>query len=500
MATIEKGTVVTEVDVVDQGTIGAELVTFPGYAYNGTLIGRGPEGGPAIFVENDPGVVTGTRYVRSFEVDEDYRIRVAHDHLLDKETFNYASQNTGKHSHNFTTITATVSANGLLLNSGAGVATATGMTFGTHAEFPAAHAAGTLYVETNVAVNFNISSIPSNTVADIGLFRRGASTAFAPTDGAYFRFTSAGISCIVNNNGVETAVAVGNPQNIQANENHKYAISVNEKEAEFWVDDVRYASVDAPLSNPQLFRSSTLPWSARIANTGAVTPSALQVTISDYAIHYGGPLLADTLASIGNRALGSHQGLSGGTMGTLAGNMGNVAAFPTAAAGSNTAALTTGLGGIGNINAAVSAAASDFILTSYQVPAGTTSVQGRRLVLTGVRISMVNLVAAVATTPTVILLGIAHGHTAVSLATTETASFATGTTKAPRREPLGFMSWALAAPAGAMPQNGDIVHTFANPIYINPGEFIATTAKFVVGTATATETFGFTVLFDYGWE
>ena len=182
------------------------------------------------------------------------------------------------------------------------------------------------------------------------------------------------------------------------------------------------------------------------------------------------------------------------------GNMGNVAAFPTAAAGSNTAALTTGLGGIGNINAAVSAAASDFILTSYQVPAGTTSVQGRRLVLTGVRISMVNLVAAVATTPTVILLGIAHGHTAVSLATTETASFATGTTKAPRREPLGFMSWALAAPAGAMPQNGDIVHTFANPIYINPGEFIATTAKFVVGTATATETFGFTVLFDYGWE
>jgi hypothetical protein len=86
------------------------------------------------------------------------------------------------------------------------------------------------------------------------------------------------------------------------------------------------------------------------------------------------------------------------------------------------------------------------------------------------------------------------------MATNETASFATATTKAPRRMPLGFMYWNIAAPIGATPTNGDIYMPFTNPIYVNAGEFIATTAKFVAGTATASQTIGYTVTFDYGWE
>ena len=221
--------------------------------------------------------------------------------------------------------------------------------------------------------------------------------------------------------------------------------------------------------------------------------------VTDYTISYGGAMFAASFATVGNRTLGSYQGLSGGTMGTLAGNMGNSAAFPTTAAGSNTAANATGLGGVGNITAAA-AAATDFIMTSYQNPAGSTAVQGRRMVITGVRLSLVNLGAAVATTATTVLVGLAFGHTAVSLATAETASFATATTKAPRRKPVGFAYWNIGAPIGATPQNGDLVMTFNNPIYVNPGEFIATTLKFVTGTATASQSIGYTVDFDYGWE
>ena len=41
---------------------------------------------------------------------------------------------------------------------------------------------------------------------------------------------------------------------------------------------------------------------------------------------------------------------------------------------------------------------------------------------------------------------------------------------------------------------------FTQPIYVNPGEFIAVAAKFLVGTATASQTIYNQIVFDYGWE
>lgn len=71
--------------------------------------------------------------------------------------------------------------------------------------------------------------------------------------------------------------------------------------------------------------------------------------------------------------------------------MGSLASYvnsttPGGGAGLNTAALATGLGGQATLNAAA-AAVTDFILTSYQVPADTALVQGRRLALYGVRVA-----------------------------------------------------------------------------------------------------------------
>jgi len=149
---------------------------------------------------------------------------------------------------------------------------------------------------------------------------------------------------------------------------------------------------------------------------------------------------------------------------------------------------------------ATATAATDLIVTSYQVPAGTVAVQGRALRLHGVKISAANLGAAVATTATTLAWSLAFGHTAVNLATTESASFATGTTKAPRREALGIQYWPVGAAIGATPQNGDVYMAFSRPIYVNPGEFIAVAAKFLVGTATASQTIHAHVTFDYGWE
>lgn len=499
MATIEDGSTTSEVTVVSQGgSDGALLVTTPGYKSDGTVSGAGTPGAPsmAFFSENDPGTVTGARNNRSPETDADFKLRIAHDHILDRETFNYTVQNTGKHSHTFTAVTATVSANGLLTNSGSGVATNTGMTFGTFAEFPVGLTASSLYCETNLSLNQAIASIPSNAIIDIGMFRRGASTAFAPGDGVYFRFSSAGITAVINNSAVETTSVLTGVSGILANENHLFGITITEKVCEFWIDNVLYASLTAPSTSGQAFRSASLPWSVRHANTGAVG-AVLQAAITDYSIISGGAMYSTTMASVGNRSLGSHQGLSGVTVGSLATYANSTT--PAASAGSNTAANVTGLGGQGQITAQATGT-TDNIMTAYQVPAGTVAVQGRRLAVYGVKISCANLGAAVATTPTTIALSLAFGHTAVSLATPETGSFVTATTKAPRREALGIMYWDTAAPIGATPQNGDIFMPFTQPIYVNPGEFIATAMKFITGTATASQAIYYHVTFDYGWE
>jgi hypothetical protein len=247
----------------------------------------------------------------------------------------------------------------------------------------------------------------------------------------------------------------------------------------------------------QPFTSASLPFSIRHAIVGGAAGGVFQATLSDYVVSLGGSPTNSSLSQTNNRMIGAHQGLSGGTMGSLASYVNSTT--PAGGAGLNTAALATGLGGQATLNAAA-AAVTDFILTSYQVPAGTALVQGRRLALYGVRVATSNLGAAVATTETTLAYSLAFGHTAVSLANTESASGGTNTSKAPRREALGMQSWAVGAAVGSPAREGAIFMPFTQPIYVNPGEFIAVAAKFLVGTATASQTIYNHITFDYGWE
>ena len=373
------------------------------------------------------------------------------------------------------------------------------MTFGTFAEFPCGMTAQPIYCEFNYALNINLGSFPSNCVQDYGMFRRGASTAFAPTDGAYFRFSSAGLTGVVNNNGTETTTVFGDPLTFLANENHLYTITLNEKGVEFWVDQILLGEIVTPLANAQPVRSATLPFSMRHANTGAVG-AVVQGLLTDYMVSLGGSPYQASLAHIGNRSLGSHQGLSGNTMGSLAVYANNT--NPTAGAGSNTAVIVSSSQGIGGqfLMTAQVTGATDNIISTYLNPAGAVGVQGRRLAIHGVKIDAVNFGAAVATTPTTLLLAMTFGNTALTLATAETGSFVTATAKAARREALGFMNWPTAAAVGAGPDRGAVSMQFSQPIYVNPGEYIGTTCRFIQGTATASQAIFFTVTFDYGWE
>ena len=468
---------------------GNALVTFPGYTAAGVLAGGGPEAGPTMFCENDPGTATGERLVRSPEVDGDFRIRNAHDTIMDRETFNYTAQNTGKHQHAFTTITATVGAAGLLINSGSGIATSTGMTFGTFGQFPCGMGVTHAYYETSVA--FSAASPPANVVVDIGAFQRGATTAFAPLDGAFFRFTSAGMFGVISRSGVEAQTAAFNwaPE---ANHNYLLTVSITEKRVRFWIDDVHMGMVENSGAG-QPFNSAALPWSVRQANVGAAG-GIFQTLITDYTVSLGGPVFADNLGTTGNRTLGSYQGLSGGTMGSLA-NYAN-SANPTAAVPTNTtAALGVGLGGQ-FWETDTLAATTDGTISSYQVPAGTIAVQGRRLRINGVKIDSY-VQTALTGGGYVAQWVLAFGHTAVSLATPETGSFVTATTKAPRRLPIGVQGVTSGAVVSTVLSS--VTLTLQNPVYVNPGEFVATVKK-KVGTAPSAGVIAHLVTFDYSWE
>ena len=232
--------------------------------------------------------------------------------------------------------------------------------------------------------------------------------------------------------------------------------------------------------------------------TGGAAGGLIQATMGAYNVRIGGTNLVTTISTAGNRIQGSYQGGSGGTMGTVArvgtittGNEANVtAAVPT----TTTAALGSGLGG--TFWETVSLAANtDGIIMSYQVPAGTVNIPGRRLCLRGIYLNSY--------VQTVIVGGpytaewfLALGHTAVSLATTEAA-----TTKAPRRIALPFVQQVTLAQAvqTTLAQSTTFCDFGDAPVYVNPGEFVQLCTRHI-GTAGTTGTVVHRVTPIYGWE
>lgn len=450
-------------------------------------------GGVRIFSENDTGSgLSSDPWLASPETDLDYRLRISQDVYLEDETFNYTAQNTGKYQYYNTTMTNAWATSGMTTNSGNITTTTTGTMFRSYAYFPLF---GTATTSADIEMAFTAAPT-ANTVIDFGIGLPATSNPYAPTDGAYFRLTAAGLQGVINYNGTETTTSVF-AFTYTNNKKYQFILYVHRREVQFWINDGLstdlYGILLTPSGNGQPMCASAGQLFIRHAIVGGAAGAALSAQLSNWNVRVGGGNVVRTFDEVGAACYGSHQGLGGGTMGTLASYANS--ADPTAAAGlSNTAALVTGLGGQFRFNAAATAV-TDGIVTSYQVPAGTVSIQGRRLVIRGVKISCANLGAAVATTATTLAWSLAFGHTAVSLATAEAA-----TTKAPRRIPLGFQTWPVGAAIGAMPQNGDLYMAFNTPVYVNPGEFIAAVAKFVVGTATASQVIWGHVTFDYGWE
>lgn len=459
------------------------------------------------FAENDAGIVTGERLLLSPEVDGDYRIRIAHETFLDQETFNYTAQNTGKHRYFNTGMTNAWSLNGLQTNSGAGATVANNSTLvASWAYFPL-HGVATTYFKYNVA--FNQSTFPTNTIADFGAFISINTAAvptnpYAPVDGAYFRVTSSGIIGVINFGGAETVtspfvVASGGANWTPViNKRYSFLIAIGENNVQFWINDELYATTTIPDAQGQPFISTALPLAIRHAVTG-VPSSTFSLFVSDTTVSIGGPAIADRASAIGSRTLGSYQGLSGGTMGSLAAYANSAA--PTSVSPTQVAAVVTGLGGQSRWNLAGSALTFDYPIFSYQVPFGTTNltgIQGRRLVVRGIGLGSI-VTTALTGGGYAVTWFLAFGGTSLNLAQAEGA-----TAKAFRRIALPtFNQTTLATQAAGLLVNqpgGTYIDFGDAPVYVNPGEFIILGARIVAGTLATVGTIDNYATFTYGWE
>lgn len=450
--------------------------------------------------EVDGGFLTAVPLLRPLEVDADYRARVSQDCLFDEEVFNYTAQNTGKHNFAATTMAATWTAGQFTTNSGAITTTTTGVQLSTYAFFPCTGTT-TLSLDTEMAFS---GQPKTNTFVEWGIGQAGTQL-IAPADGVFFRLSSAGLQGICSYNGTETSTGVfplsGGTGTWVYTDNKRYQFIIYQSmvEAMFWVNDgtgaVAMGRLPLPTAQPRMSMGAGGQVFFKHRIVGGAASGSLQAYVGAYNVRQGGVNFTTTPSTSGSRTLGAYQGLSGGTMGTLA-NYAN-SANPTAAVPTNTtAALGSGLGGQFWETASL-AVNTDGVIQSYQVPVATVNLPGRRLVIRGIGL-MSYIQTVIAGGPFVAQWSLAFGHTAVSLATAEAA-----TTKAPRRVALPAFTQVVTAaqavstmvsqPGGSFVDLGDA------PIFVNPGEFVQLVTKHV-GTAGTTGTIAHVISFVYGWE
>jgi hypothetical protein len=449
---------------------------------NGVPVFTGDAASPAgvgslrMFSENDAGTVTGTPALASPETTNDHRLRTVNDTILDDEVFCYANQNTGKHSYAATTLTMALASNALVTNSGNITTINTASFFRTQQYFELCGSQNATTVVFEAALS---AALATNTTIDFGMFLQSGTSPYAPTDGAYFRITSAGFAGVINFNGAETTTSIF-PFTHTINQVYGFKIVINTDRVQFWINNVLYATLVTQVANGAPFASQTLPLQIRHAIGATAAGAALSLRVFTYNIQVNDQTNLPYQSMRGGSPQVQQGATTGGQLTTYA--TGAEPGVVTLTA--NTAPATNSLGGLYLLPVAITPAASDYPLFAWLNPVGTAAIPGKVFVCTGVIIGELSVTTALTGGPLLLQWAIGYGSTASSLATTESATFtAGGTTKIARKIPLGAQSLLAASAVGVI--SPGFQRSFADaPLPINPGEYLHIILRIPGGTAT----------------
>lgn len=441
-----------------------------------------------LVTELDAGAALLTPTLLAPEVSRDYRLRVGQDAPWFNEQFPGTLLNTSLWTAPATTMTVAQASNFVTLNSGNSVAANAVAQLSSKRSFPC-HPTYPLYLSIRVQVTTNPQN---NNTCEWGLGIAASTT--APTDGAYFRiYPNAEFRAVVCFNGVEVTSLLDFAR-LGTDSARTCLLAIIDTRVDFWIEDVLVATIPLPVGQPAVTASAQLPIFARNYN-GAVAPAtAQQLKIGQTQVSLGDlgspKPWREIIAGAGGGAYQTQTGSTPGQTAQYANSAAPAAATPT----NTTAALGAFLQGFFTANTAGLLVDTDYIISSHQVPAGTAAVPGKSMYVYGVTIEAVNTVIAVGATPMTWVMSLAFGHTAVSLATAESA-----TSKAPRRMPIGVQSLAATAAVGTVAASRLEVK-FSSPIVVHPGEFFQTVMRLWSFTSVATQAIRFAVAVNAQYE
>jgi hypothetical protein len=465
-----------------------QLVNLPYDTPAGTAVGGGiaTAGFAAAMGEADAGSVVGNRETRAMEVTTDFRLRTAVDVTMFNEYFAGGTLNARLWTAPVTTATVTVASGSLNLNAAASLASGAVARVQSYSQFPC-YATYPTYV--TMQLQFSASPV-ANSVHEWGAFI--ATGVAAPTDGAFFRITAASVlEAVVCNNSVETSEVITDFATLVGiSTTRQFLVTVGSKHVDFWIDNIKVASIDSAASNGASTSSMNLPITFRSYNSALVVGTACLMKVGAVNVTLGEMNAnipwSHVMAGAGGMV---YEGYSSGTPGSTTLVTNSIA--PSSGALSNTTSTNNSLGGEFAILPTLTAN-TDGIVCYFRPPLGAANQTSKSLYITGVTIDGIVTTALIGG-PVYYSYKIGYGSTAVSLATTTTT-----TAKEPVRIPLGHQAYAVTAPAGTLAVR--IQESFADgPIVLSPGEYIHLIAQ-NLGTVTSAGVIRLAVNFRGYWR
>lgn len=438
----------------------------------------------AVAGEHDAGNITGSRDILEMDVSHDFRVRTGTDNLVWNEFFGGTTINTTKWATPIATATVVQAGGFITLNSSGSTTSGQGSILKSWRTFPIYGTFGTYfeYIAKFNTVRFD------NCISELGAALTANTVATAPADGAFFRYTSAGLECVLVNNAAEIVSTTVSAVNLAAqgvvltNTNH-YIVFIAEDVVEFWINDLLCASLPRPVTGQALTAAMQLNCYARVYNSSTNTGTAQKLGIAmanvSFADMESAKLWQHKLATMHDHCqVLPSTGVSTGSSLTTGITS---TALPTVATTVSAVALgTSGVAGLGGYQRTANAAGPSmtadtaYLMFSYLVPAPVTAAPvsaSKGLVITGIDFALTSRVVAgtnAGVIPVVVELNI--GCTNINPATAEAITTQTTPVKGVRRLVLGFIQIPVNMPVGTLPT--PVSWKPQTPVYAEAGTYV----------------------------
>ena len=392
--------------------------------------------------EVDAGDVTGARTLIAPEASDDYRLRVGLDQTLFNTAFEGTTILTTLWSQLLTTQTVAQASGFLTLNSTVPtVTTGTASYVRSWRHFPTF---GTYPTYLDLWIRETNTSA-TGAVSEWGFLYLTTQTTAQVIDGIYFRRTSGGsLYGVVTNNSSDIAVTSAiNTTNVPSRdgvgaydptESNHYLISYHNDVVRYWINDVMVAELACPAANATFTSSSNTPVGFRVINTGTASATR-QLSVGFVNVGFGDQNVnkpwQHALCGMG---AGAYQLQNGNTPGPTVTRGTGANGHPTSGtariAGTWTALTAPALNSLGGLwtTPAISTLTSDadYPVFAFLNPVGSTTLPGKTLYVTGVRVGEGYVSTAAATNSIFLSYILMVGASATNTSTADAATTVSG--------------------------------------------------------------------------